>query len=48
MTLAIIPLIMILAFNFGAIHNGLKLTLQSFTIFVAIAYSNSFIYNKNK
>jgi O-antigen ligase len=42
----LIPLIMILAFNFGAIHNGLKLSLQSFTIFIAIAYSNNFIVNK--
>jgi O-antigen ligase len=41
----LIPIIMILAFNFGAIHNGLKLSLQSFTIFIAIAYSNSFIVN---
>jgi O-antigen ligase len=37
----IIPLSMILAFNFGSIHNGLKLCLQSFAVFVAIAYSNS-------
>jgi hypothetical protein len=42
----LIPLTMILAFNFGSIHNGLKLSLQSFTIFIAIAYSNNFIVNK--
>ena len=43
--MVLIPVIMILAFNFGAIHNGLKLSLQSFTIFIAIAYSNNFIVN---
>ncbi len=45
--LVIIPIILILAFNFGSIHNGLKLSLQSFTLFIAIAYSNYFIYNKS-
>ncbi len=40
----IIPLSMILAFNFGSIHNGLKLCLQSFAVFIAIAYSNSSLF----
>jgi hypothetical protein len=37
---------MIFAFNFGAIHNGLKLSLQSFTLFIAIAYSNNYLFNR--
>lgn len=40
-TYFIIPIVMILAFNFGSIHNGLKLSLQSFTLFIAIAYLNT-------
>jgi O-antigen ligase len=42
----IIPILMILAFNFGSIHNGLKLSLQSFSLFMAVSYINNFMINK--
>ena len=38
----IFSIIMFLAFNFGSIHNGLKLGLQSFVLFISIAYTNSY------
>lgn len=45
LTYFIIPIILILAFNFGSIHNGLKLSLQSFALFISIAYVNNSIVN---
>ena len=42
----IIPIILIFAFNFWSIHNGLKLSLQSFSLFIAVSYSNNFMTNK--